>query len=53
MLQAEEVRQVADSELGFQQVTLSRPAQAKTYLFINMEGIVVGCIVAETIRQVE
>lgn len=48
---AEEVRQVADSELGFQQVTLSRPAQAKTYLFINTEGIVVGCIVAETIRQ--
>ncbi|XP_041661210.1 N-acetyltransferase ESCO2 [Cheilinus undulatus] len=48
---AEDVRQVADSELGFQQVTLSRPTQAKTYLFINTERMVVGCLVAEPIRQ--
>ncbi|XP_042359387.1 N-acetyltransferase ESCO2 [Plectropomus leopardus] len=48
---AEDVRRVADSELGFQQVTLSRPAQAKTYLFINTERMVVGCLVAEPIRQ--
>ncbi|XP_020774310.2 N-acetyltransferase ESCO2 isoform X2 [Boleophthalmus pectinirostris] len=48
---AEEVRQVADNELGFQQVSLSRPAQAKTYLFINSEKMVVGCLVAEPIRQ--
>ncbi|KAM9840292.1 N-acetyltransferase ESCO2 [Aulostomus maculatus] len=48
---AEDVRRVADSELGFQQVTLSRPSQAKTYLFINSERMVVGCLVAESIRQ--
>ncbi|XP_041814637.1 N-acetyltransferase ESCO2 [Chelmon rostratus] len=48
---AEDVRRVADSELGFQQVTLSRPSQAKTYLFISTERLVVGCLVAEPIRQ--
>lgn len=48
---AEEVRQLADSELGFQQVTLTRPALAKTYLFINSDRMVVGCLVAEPIRQ--
>uniref|UniRef100_A0A8C6UKT5 Establishment of sister chromatid cohesion N-acetyltransferase 2 n=1 Tax=Neogobius melanostomus TaxID=47308 RepID=A0A8C6UKT5_9GOBI len=48
---AEEVRQVADNELGFQQVTLTRPAQAKTYLFINSERMIVGCLVTEPIRQ--
>ncbi|XP_029352058.1 N-acetyltransferase ESCO2 [Echeneis naucrates] len=48
---AEDVRRVADNELGFQQVTLSRPTQAKTYLFINTEQLVVGCLVAESIRQ--
>lgn len=52
VLQAEEVRQVADSELGFQQVTLSSPSQAKTYLFVNTDRMVVGCLVAEHIRQV-
>ncbi|XP_033846456.1 N-acetyltransferase ESCO2 [Periophthalmus magnuspinnatus] len=48
---AEEVRQIADNELGFQQVALCRPAQAKTYLFINSEKMVVGCLVAERIQQ--
>lgn len=47
------MRRVADNELGFQQVALSRPAQAKTYLFINTERLVVGCLVAEPIRQVQ
>lgn len=51
-LQAEEVRRVADSELGFQQVALSRSTQAKTFLFVNTERMVVGCLVAEHIRQV-
>lgn len=51
--QAEEVRRLADNELGFQQVTLSRPTQAKTYLFINTERMVVGCLIAEPIRQVD
>lgn len=52
-LQAEEVRRLADSELGFQQVALSRPTQAKTFLFVNTERMVVGCLVAEHIRQVK
>ncbi|XP_051909480.1 N-acetyltransferase ESCO2 [Hippocampus zosterae] len=48
---AEEVRLIADNELGFQQATLSRPSQAKTYLFVNTDRMVVGCLVAESIRQ--
>ncbi|CAL8317579.1 unnamed protein product [Merluccius merluccius] len=48
---AEEVRRVVDNELGFQQVSLSCPRQAKTYLFINSERMVVGCLIAENIRQ--
>ncbi|XP_061900879.1 N-acetyltransferase ESCO2 isoform X1 [Entelurus aequoreus] len=48
---AEDVRRIADNELGFQQVTLSRPSQAKTYLFINTERVIVGCLIAEPIRQ--
>lgn len=52
-LQADDVRRVADNELGFQQVTLSRPTQAKTYLFVNTERMVVGCLIAEPIRQVK
>ncbi|KAM4632887.1 N-acetyltransferase ESCO2 [Polymixia lowei] len=48
---AEDVRHVADNELGFQQVNLSCPRQAKTYLFINTDRMVVGCLIAEHIRQ--
>ncbi|XP_008395508.1 N-acetyltransferase ESCO2 isoform X2 [Poecilia reticulata] len=48
---AEEVRRIADNELGFQQVTLSQPTQAKTFLFINTDRLVVGCLVAEPIRR--
>lgn len=48
---AEDVRRIADSELGFQQMTLSSPSSAKTYLFINSDRMVVGCLVAENIRQ--
>ncbi|XP_077444062.1 N-acetyltransferase ESCO2-like [Stigmatopora argus] len=48
---AEEMRCLADDELGFQQVALSRPSQAKTYLFVNRDRTVVGCLVAESIRQ--
>ncbi|XP_063078576.1 N-acetyltransferase ESCO2 [Engraulis encrasicolus] len=48
---AEEVRKVADSELGFQQMTLSCPSSAKTFLFVNSDRMVVGCVVAEQIRH--
>ncbi|XP_028809113.1 N-acetyltransferase ESCO2 [Denticeps clupeoides] len=48
---AEDVRKVADSELGFQQMSLSSPSTAKTYLFVNSDRMVVGCLVAEHIRH--
>ncbi|XP_057679070.1 N-acetyltransferase ESCO2 [Corythoichthys intestinalis] len=48
---AEDVRRIADNELGFQQMALSRPSQSKTYLFVNRDRMVVGCLVAESIRQ--
>ncbi|XP_076873945.1 N-acetyltransferase ESCO2 [Brachyhypopomus gauderio] len=48
---AEDVRRIADSELGFQQVSLSSSNTAKTFLFINSDKMVVGCLVAEPIRQ--
>ncbi|XP_067098445.1 N-acetyltransferase ESCO2 [Osmerus mordax] len=48
---AEQVRRLADSELGFQQLSLSSPRKAKTYLFINTNRMIVGCLVAEHIRQ--
>lgn len=51
--QAEDVRQLADNELGFQQVSLSCPSQAKTYLFVNSDRVVIGCLIAEHIRQVK
>ncbi|KAJ8009075.1 hypothetical protein DPEC_G00085090 [Dallia pectoralis] len=48
---AEDVRRLADNELGFQQMSLSCPSQAKTYLFVNSERMVIGCLIAENIRQ--
>ncbi|KAJ8270690.1 hypothetical protein GJAV_G00118090 [Gymnothorax javanicus] len=48
---AEEVRKLADNELGFQQVSLSCPNKAKTYLFVNSDKMIVGCLITEHIRQ--
>ncbi|NXC50180.1 ESCO2 acetyltransferase, partial [Penelope pileata] len=48
---AEDVREIVDNELGFKQVTLSCPAKTKTYLFVSNEKMIVGCLVAESIRQ--
>ncbi|XP_055740866.1 N-acetyltransferase ESCO2-like [Salvelinus fontinalis] len=48
---AEDVRRLADNELGFQQVSLRCPSQAKTYLYVNSDRMVVGCLIAEHIRQ--
>ncbi|KAJ8396189.1 hypothetical protein AAFF_G00020560 [Aldrovandia affinis] len=48
---AEEVRKLADAELGFQQVSLSCPSKAKTYLFVNHDKVIVGCLITEHIRQ--
>ncbi|XP_030324421.1 N-acetyltransferase ESCO2, partial [Calypte anna] len=48
---AEDVREIVDNELGFQQVALSCPAKTKIYLFVSNEKMVVGCLVAEPIKQ--
>ncbi|NXK48412.1 ESCO2 acetyltransferase, partial [Chauna torquata] len=48
---AEDVREIVDNELGFKQVTLSCPAKTKTYLFVSNEKMIVGCLVAESIKQ--
>lgn len=50
--QAEDVREIVDNELGFKQVALSCPAKTKTYLFVSNERMIVGCLVAESIKQV-
>ncbi|OCT81567.1 hypothetical protein XELAEV_18028390mg, partial [Xenopus laevis] len=47
---AEEVRELVDSELGFQQVSLRCPSQTRTYMFVSNEKIV-GCLIAEPIRE--
>ncbi|GCB79848.1 hypothetical protein scyTo_0017023, partial [Scyliorhinus torazame] len=47
----EEVRELVDNELGFQQATLSCPGQSKTYMFVSNEKRIVGCLIAEHIRQ--
>ena len=52
LFQAEDVREIVDNELGFKQVALSCPAKTKTYLFVSNEKMIVGCLVAESIKQV-
>lgn len=51
--QVEEVRELVDSELGFQQATLSCLSQSKTYMFISNEKKIVGCLIAEHIKKVK
>ncbi|NXJ86555.1 ESCO2 acetyltransferase, partial [Trogon melanurus] len=48
---AEDVREIVDNELGFNQVSLRCPAKTKIYLFVSDEKIIVGCLVAESIKQ--
>ncbi|XP_062429119.1 N-acetyltransferase ESCO2 [Rhea pennata] len=48
---ADEVREIVDNELGFKQVTLNCPAKTKMYLFVSNEKMIVGCLVAESIKQ--
>ncbi|XP_041043826.1 N-acetyltransferase ESCO2 [Carcharodon carcharias] len=47
----EEVRELVDNELGFQQATLSYPGRSKTYMFVSNEKKIVGCLIAEHIKQ--
>lgn len=46
------MREIVDNELGFKQVSLSCPAKTKVYLFVSNEKMIVGCLVAESIKQV-
>ncbi|KAG2467739.1 N-acetyltransferase ESCO2 [Polypterus senegalus] len=48
---ADEIRTLADEELGFKQATLSCPSKSMTYLFVSNEKTIIGCLVAEQIRQ--
>ncbi|XP_006906314.1 N-acetyltransferase ESCO2 isoform X2 [Pteropus alecto] len=47
----EDVQELVDHELGFQQVVSRCPNKTKTFLFISDEKRVVGCLVAEPIKQ--
>ncbi|XP_050178123.1 N-acetyltransferase ESCO2 isoform X2 [Myiozetetes cayanensis] len=50
---AEEVREIVDGELGFQQASVRGPEQSRTYLtylFVS-GGTIVGCLLAEPITQ--
>ncbi|XP_030054531.1 N-acetyltransferase ESCO2 [Microcaecilia unicolor] len=48
---AEEVRELVDNELGFKQTTLSCPNKTVTYLYVSNEKKIVGCLIAEQIKQ--
>ncbi|XP_029452760.1 N-acetyltransferase ESCO2 [Rhinatrema bivittatum] len=48
---ADEVRELVDNELGFKQTTLSCPSKTVTYLYVSNEKKIVGCLIAEQIKQ--
>ncbi|KAM6279847.1 N-acetyltransferase ESCO2 isoform 1-T2 [Porphyrio hochstetteri] len=48
---AEDVQEIVDNELGFKQVPLSCPAKTKIYFFVSNEKMIVGCLVAESIKK--
>lgn len=50
--QVEEIREVVDSDLGFQQVETKCPSKTKTFLFISNDKKVSGCLIAEHIQEV-
>ncbi|XP_066450759.1 N-acetyltransferase ESCO2 isoform X1 [Eleutherodactylus coqui] len=47
---AEEVRELVDAELGFQQGVLSS-SRIRTYLYVTNDKKIVGCLIAEPIKQ--
>ncbi|XP_008064692.1 N-acetyltransferase ESCO2 [Carlito syrichta] len=47
----EDVQELVDNELGFQQVVPRCPSKTKTFLFVSDEKKVVGCLIAEPIKQ--
>lgn len=50
--QVEEIREMVDNDLGFQQVETKCPSQTKTFLFISNDKKVGGCLIAEHIQEV-
>nr|XP_032657601.1 N-acetyltransferase ESCO2 isoform X2 [Chelonoidis abingdonii] len=48
---AEDVRKLVDNELGFKQIVLSCPSKIKTYFFVSNERKIIGCLIAEQIKQ--
>ncbi|XP_073406957.1 N-acetyltransferase ESCO1 [Dendrobates tinctorius] len=46
----EEIREMVDNDLGFQQVPLQLLSRTKTLLFISSDKKVVGCLIAEHIQ---
>ncbi|KAK3571664.1 hypothetical protein QTP86_015980 [Hemibagrus guttatus] len=47
----EEIREMVDNDLGFQQVETKVPSQTKTFLFISNDKKVTGCLIAEHIQE--
>ncbi|KAI7792441.1 N-acetyltransferase ESCO1 [Triplophysa rosa] len=47
----EEIREMVDNDLGFQQVKTKVPSQTKTFLFISNDKKVAGCLIAEHIQE--
>ncbi|KAF7669979.1 hypothetical protein LDENG_00105710 [Lucifuga dentata] len=47
----EEIRELVDNDLGFQQVETKCPSKTKTFLFISNEKKVAGCLIAEHIQE--
>uniref|UniRef100_A0A3P8X0E8 N-acetyltransferase ESCO2-like n=1 Tax=Cynoglossus semilaevis TaxID=244447 RepID=A0A3P8X0E8_CYNSE len=47
----EEIREMVDNDLGFQQVESKCPSQTKTFLFITNDKKVAGCLIAEHIQE--
>ncbi|KAM9839785.1 uncharacterized protein esco1 [Aulostomus maculatus] len=47
----EEIREMVDNDLGFQQVETKCPSQTKTFLFISNDKKVAGCLIAEHIHE--
>ncbi|KAM6900568.1 uncharacterized protein esco1 [Xenentodon cancila] len=47
----EEIREMVDNDLGFQQVETKCPSKTKTFLFISVDKKVAGCLIAEHIQE--
>ncbi|KAK1173728.1 N-acetyltransferase ESCO1 [Acipenser oxyrinchus oxyrinchus] len=47
----EEIREMVDNDLGFQQVETKCPSNTKTFLFISNDKKVTGCLIAEHIQE--